>query len=231
MSNPEELQSVINIEFRNKDLLRQAFVHSSYLNENPDFCLPDNERLEFLGDAVLNLVVAEMIFQRFPGFSEGRLTEIRVSLIREETLAQLAAELQLGQYLLLSKGEENSGGRNKQSNLADTIEALIGAVFLDFDLATARDFIVPRIERCLGDLSPVQASKNYKGKLQEHSQTEFRQLPLYRVIDASGPDHDRNFTVEVVLDDKILGTGTGKNKKSAEMNAARAACDHLGIRV
>jgi ribonuclease III len=230
LANPEELQSILRIEFKNKDLLNQAFVHSSYLNENPDFYLLDNERLEFLGDAVLNLVVAEMIFGRFPKSSEGSMTEIRVSLIREETLAQLAAELSLGEYLLLSKGEENSGGRRKQSNLADTYEALIGAIFLDFDLEAARQFIIPRIEHYLSEYSPIQTAKNYKGKLQEYFQTEFKQLPVYRLIDASGPDHDRNFTVEVILDGKVLGTGTGKNKKSAEMSAAGAACEQLGIK-
>jgi ribonuclease III len=231
VANPEELQSIINIEFKNKDLLRQAFVHSSYLNENPELALTDNERLEFLGDAVLNLVVAETIFNRFPSLSEGRLTEIRVSLIREETLAQLAAGLELGEYLSLAKGEENSGGRNKQSNLADTFEALIGAIFLDFDLEAARSFIAPRIEHYLSDLSPVPTAKNYKGHLQEYFQTEYKQLPLYRLVDTSGPDHDRNFIVEVVLDGKVLGRGDGKNKKAAEMNAARTACDQLGIKV
>jgi ribonuclease III len=230
LANPEDLQSILKIEFKNKDLLRQAFVHSSYLNENPEFYLPDNERLEFLGDAVLNLVVAEMIFGLFPKSSEGSLTEIRVSLIREETLAQLAAGLSLGDYLLLSKGEENSGGRNKQSNLADTYESLIGAIFLDFDLEAARQFIIPRMEHYVSEYSPIQTAKNYKGKLQEYFQTEFRQLPVYRLIDATGPDHDRNFTVEVVLDSKVLGTGNGKNKKAAEMNAARAACEQLGVK-
>jgi len=226
-----ELQHIIELEFKDNTLFQQAFVHSSYLNENPDFTTSDNERLEFLGDAVLNLVVAEMLFHKFPELSEGKLTEIRVSLIREETLALLAQELSLGEYLLLSKGEENSGGRNKQSNLADTFEALIGAIFLNYNLEKARQFIIPRISVYINEVNHLQTQKNYKGKLQEFSQSEYKQLPVYNLTDINGPDHERTYSMEVVINNSVMGKGTGKNKKTAEMNAARAACEALGLQI
>ncbi len=221
------LQQDIGITFRNAALLQQAFRHSSFINENPDLPIPDNERLEFLGDAVLNFVVAEKIYHEFPNLTEGELTVLRISLIREDTLARLASDLNLGEYLQLGKGEESSGGRQRQSNLADTLEALIGAIFLDQGLATARDFILRKLHKNLEKIKSGESEQNYKAKLQEFTQAEYKQLPTYHIVESSGPDHDRNFIVEVMLGDKVLGKGFGKSKKAAEIEAARLACEKL----
>jgi ribonuclease III len=231
LNNWSTLQKNIQITFRDLSLLQNTFIHSSYFNENPDSQLDDNERLEFLGDAVLNFVVAEKIFNTFPDLNEGSLTEIRVSLIREETLAQLASELDLGKYLYLGKGEESTGGRNRQSNLADTFEALIGAIFLDQELNATRQFILSRLDKQIKEIDINGIGQNYKAKLQEFSQgqPEYRILPVYRLINESGPDHDKQFDVEVLLDHKVVGTGIGKSKKAAEMEAARSACQNLQI--
>lgn len=221
------LQQNIGVTFQDTSLLQQAFQHSSFINENPDSPISDNERLEFLGDAVLNFTVAEKIYQEFPNLTEGELTVLRISLIREDTLARLASELSLGNYLQLGKGEEASGGRHRQTNLADTFEALIGAIFLDQGLATARDFISRKLSKYLKEIKNGESEQNYKAKLQEFTQAEYKQLPTYHLIESSGPDHDKNFVVEVVLRGKLLGKGFGKSKKAAEIEAARLACEKL----
>jgi len=225
----ENLQDKLHIFFKDKKLLQQAFTHASYTNENPDFPQADNERLEFLGDAILNFIVSRLIFNRYPELPEGNLTEIRSRLIREETLARIASSLNLGNYLLLSKGEENSGGRTKKSNLADTMESLLGAIFLDQGLANVEHFLTLLIDPYLEAIGSDELIINYKGKLQEFTQLQNNKLPTYHLIGVTGPDHDRNFTVEVNLDDSILGKGSGKSKKTAEMDAARSACKKLGI--
>jgi len=213
--------------FRDTSLLQQAFVHSSYINENPGFHLPDNERLEFLGDALLSFIVAEKLYHEFPHFGEGELTEIRILLIRQETLAQLALTLNLGDYLHLGKGEEATGGRERQTNLADAFEALIGAIFLDQGLDTARDFVVGKLGSHLERVRAEGIGRNYKALLQEFTQAKFKQLPTYRIVEASGPDHDKGFIVEVVLGDRVLAAGSGKSKRAAEMEAARLAWGQL----
>jgi len=213
--------------FRDISILKQAFVHSSYINENPGFHLPDNERLEFLGDALLSFIVAERLYHEFPHFGEGELTEIRILLIRQETLAQLALTLHLGDYLHLGKGEEATGGRERQTNLADVFEALVGAIFLDQGLDTARDFVVGKLGSHLERVRTEGIGRNYKALLQEFAQAKFKQLPTYRIVEASGPDHDKGFIVEVVLGDRVLGTGSGKSKRAAEMEAARLAWEQL----
>lgn len=221
------LQQAIGVSFRDLSLLQQAFVHSSYVNENPGFHLPDNERLEFLGDALLSFVVTERLCQEFPQVGEGELTEIRISLIRQATLAQLAIALKLGGYLLLGKGEEASGGRQRETNLADAFEALIGAIFLDQGLDAARNFVLGKLCSRLEKVKDEGVGRNYKTILQEFTQTKHKQLPAYRVIEALGPDHAKGFTVEVSLGDIVLGTGSGKSKRAAEMEAARSAWEKL----
>ena len=227
MVNWQALQQVIGTVFQDPSLLQQAFVHSSYVNENPDFPLPDNERLEFLGDALLSFVVAEKLHHEFPHLAEGELTEIRVSLVRQETLAQQASALTLGDYLYLGKGEESTGGRQRQTNLADAFEALIGAIFLDQGLTAARDFVLGELDSRLERIAARGIGRNYKALLQEFTQAEYQQLPAYRVVETSGPPHDKDFTVEVTLEDKILGTGSGKSKRAAEMEADRSAWEEL----
>jgi len=223
----QALQQTIGITFRDVPLLQQAFIHSSYINENPSFRLLDNERLEFLGDVLLSFIVTEKLYHEFPHSGEGELTEIRISLIRQETLAQLALTLKLGDYLHLGKGEEATGGRERQTNLADAFESLVGAIFLDQGLDAARDFVLSKLGSHLERVSAEGIGRNYKALLQEFTQAKFKQLPTYRVVEASGPDHDKGFTVEVVLEDRVLGVGSGKSKRAAEMEAARSAWEKL----
>jgi len=208
-------------------LLQQAFAHSSYVNENAESDILDNERLEFLGDALLGFTIAEKLYQEFPQLTEGKLTEMRISLVRQETLAQLAAELRLGDYLQLGKGEESTGGRKRQTNLADAFEALTGAIYLDQGLATAQDFILERLDMQLARIKNEGIGQNYKALLQEFTQAKCKQLPTYRTIEASGPAHNKNFVIEVALGNEVLGTGWGKTKKAAEMEAAQAAWERL----
>jgi ribonuclease-3 len=223
----QALQQTIGVPFRDVSLLQQAFIHSSYINENPSCQLLDNERLEFLGDALLSFIVAEKLYHEFPHFGEGELTEIRILLVRQETLAQLALALKLGDYLHLGKGEEATGGRERQTNLADVFESLVGAIFLDQGLDAARDFVLSNFGSRLERVRAEGIWRNYKALLQEFTQAKFRQLPTYRVVEVSGPDHDKGFTVEVVLGDRVLGVGSGKSKRAAEMEAARLAWENF----
>jgi ribonuclease-3 len=223
----QALQQLIGINFKDESLLQQAFIHSSYTNENPGSQIADNERLEFLGDALLSFIVAEELYREFPNFGEGKLTETRVSLIRQETLAEIAVGLKLGDYLLLGKGEEATGGRQKQTNLADALEALIGAIFLDQGLSIVSDFVLAIFAAHLEEVRAKGIGRNYKALLQELTQAKYKQLPAYRIVEASGPDHDKSFVVEVALVDRTLGYGSGKTKRGAEMEAARSAWEKL----
>jgi len=223
----QALQQIIGINFKDKFLLQQAFIHSSYTNENPGAPITDNERLEFLGDALLSFIVAEELYREFPNFGEGKLTEIRVSLIRQETLADIATGLKLGDYLLLGKGEEATGGRRKQTNLADAFEALIGAIFLDQGLGIAADFVLARYAAQLEEVRAKGIERNYKALLQELTQAKYKQLPAYRIVEASGPDHDKSFVIKVTLGERTLGSGSGKTRRAAEMEAARSAWEKL----
>lgn len=215
------------MSFRQESLLEQALVHSSYCNENPDLSYASNERLEFLGDAVLNLVVTKELYDKFPELSEGELTEIRASLVCRNTLAQLAASQQLGDWLLLGRGEELSGGRRKESNLANAMEALIGALYLDQGLAKARRFVLGQIRPQLERIRAGKMVPNYKALLQELIQGQGKPTPVYRLVQATGPDHSKEFTAEVAVNGEVLGMGTGRTKKIAESQAARAAWEKM----
>lgn len=221
------LKQTLGISFSTKSLLEQALVHSSAVNENPELPLSSNERLEFLGDAVLNFIVTNILYREFPDLPEGELTKIRTSLICRETLARLATSLKLGDYLYLGRGEELSGGRKKPSNLANALEAVIGAIFLDQGLASATDLVSKLLSSELQKIKERGVTPNYKTILQEYTQAQYQQTPVYHLIEATGPDHDRSFTVEVLLGDRILGRGSGKSKQSAEMAAARTAWEKL----
>jgi ribonuclease-3 len=221
------LQRIIGIKFKDESLLQQAFIHSSYTNENPGLTINNNERLEFLGDAVLSFIMAEKLYRTFPNFNEGKLTETRISLIRQETLAEIAAGLKLGDYLLLGKGEEATGGRQKQTNLADALEALVGAIFLDQGLIMAENFVSAKFAEQLEEIKERGIGRNYKALLQELTQAKYKHLPVYRVAETSGPDHDKSFIVEVALGETKLGSGSGKTKRAAEMEAARTAWEKL----
>jgi len=208
-------------------LLEQAFVHPSYLNENPGFVLPDNERLEFLGDAILNFTVAERLYKEFPKLSEGDLTEIRASLVCRDTLAEVASSLKIGEWLLLGQGEETSGGRTKQSNLANTMEALIGAIYLDGGLAKARKFVLRQLKPELKKIKAGKMTPNYKALVQEFIQGQKKPAPVYRLVEITGPDHNKEFTAEILVEGEALGRGTGNSKKAAESQAARTAWEKL----
>jgi len=222
MAELAQLEQALNIYFHDKDLLQQVFVHRSYLNEHRSFALGHNERLEFLGDAVLELVVTEYLFRNYPN-PEGELTSWRSALVKGETLAQVAIELNFPEYLLLSYGEAKSGGKNKNLLLANAFEAFIGALYIDSDYKTCQTFIeqyvVSRLENILKNFLFVDP----KSRLQEYTQQRFGQTPQYRVVGESGPDHAKTFEVEVFVGERSIGKGTGSSKQSAQISAAEAA--------
>jgi len=208
-------------------LLEQALVHSSYINENSSFAPASNERLEFLGDAVLGLVVAEKVYQDSPQLTEGEMTKLRAALVRRETLVRIARGIGLGDYLYLGKGEEASGGRHKPANLAAVLEAVVAAIFLDRGSSIVREFVLRLLDIELQRVVSQGTGVDYKSELQELIQAREQQTPTYYVMETIGPDHDKRFTVEVRLGAAVLGRGSGKNKKAAESEAARSALEQL----
>ncbi len=227
MANLATLQQTLGISFNDSSLLEQALVHSSYINENPGLAPTSNERLEFLGDAVLGLIVTEKLYQDLPHSDEGKMTRLRATLVRRDTLARMARGIRLGDYLYLGKGEETGGGQNRPVNLAGALEAVIAAIFLDQGLAITRDFILRLLNSELQKAVRQGAGADYKSQLQELIQDREQQAPVYCVVEAVGPDHDRRFTVEVRVGGTVLGTGSGKSKKAAETEAARTALEQL----
>lgn len=226
MSDSDSLKAfeeALGLEFDDKSLLQQAFVHRSYINENPGFRLESNERLEFLGDAVLGFVVAHNLYRLFPDQPEGALTSLRAALVRSETLARVARRLGLGAYLFLGRGEEAGGGRSRPTILASAFEAFLGALLLDQGLDACRDFITVNLQDELAKVVREKSSKDYKSRLQEMTQGRWQLTPTYRTIAAEGPDHNRVFTVEVLVGGKPIAQGTGRNKQAAEQDAARQA--------
>jgi ribonuclease-3 len=221
------VQQSLGVKFKDKSLLEQALVHDSYVNENPDFAPTSNERLEFLGDAVLGAIIAEKLYQDFPAYAEGKLSQIRANLVRRDTLARVAERIQLGSYLFLGKGEETSNGRHKTPNLAGVLEAMIGAIFLDQGLKKTREFVLELMAEDYGKIVSAGTEGDYKSKLQEVVQAKEQQTPIYVLTSATGPDHDRWFSIEVRLGEKIMGRGEGKSKKMAESEAARDALEKL----
>lgn len=223
----EQFQKHNGLAFRQPDLLNQALTHRSYINEHPDTDLIDNERLEFLGDAVLDFVTGDMLFRRFPDMPEGDLTRLRAALVRTESLASLASEVQLGQTLRMGKGEEASGGRKRPSNLCGAFEALVGAIYLDQGMAAAVEFVMPRLEKRLSQVLAEALDKDARSVLQEKSQAAYNLTPIYNLVSASGPDHDRQFTFEVVIGGQVVGRGVGHSKQAAAQVAARDALHTL----
>jgi ribonuclease-3 len=221
------LQKILGVSFSNPSLLEQALVHSSFINENPAATLGQNERLEFLGDAVLDFIVADKLYQSFPDLSEGQMTKFRALLVRRDTLAHIAREIRLGDYLYMGKGEEASGGRHKTPNLAGALEAVIAAVYLDRGIAAAGDIVTRLLAEEWDKLTSHRVGIDYKSKLQEFTQSRYQSTPIYRLISETGPDHNKAFTVEVIVNKQTLGAGTGKNKKLAETEAARLALERL----
>ena len=227
MADLATLQQTLGVSFNDLSLLEQALVHSSYLNENPDFALTSNERLEFLGDAVLGVVTAEKLYQECLYSDEGEMTRLRADLVRRDTLARMAKAISLGNYLYMGKGEEANGGRRNPANLAGAIEAVIAAVFLDQGPAAARNFILRLLDTELQKIVNHGVVVDDKSRLQQLIQARVQQTPSYYVVEASGPDHDKKFTVEVKIGNTMLGRGSGKSKKAAEIEAAREALERF----
>lgn len=215
------------MKFKNKDLLENAFVHRSYLNEHPKFKLPSNERLEFLGDAVLEFLTSEHLYKTYDREPEGRLTVYRSSLVKTETLAALAKDLDFGSKLKLSKGEDESGGRKSEYLLADTFEAVVGALYLDQGIPACREFLEENLFSKLEEIVKTKAYKDYKSLLQEIAQEKVNFTPIYKVLEEHGPDHDKIFRVGVFIRDRKEGVGEGSSKQKAEVEAARDALEKL----
>jgi ribonuclease-3 len=221
------LSHILGVSFRDLSYLERAVTHTSYVNENLGVAVISNERLEFLGDAILGFVVAEKLYRDFPDLSEGEMTRRRSVLVRRETLARVAREIRLGDYLYLGKGEEAGGGRHKPTNLACALEAVIGAVFLDRGLAASREVVLRLLAAELAGAGQSDTGVDSKSRLQEIIQSRYQVAPAYRLLEAVGPDHDRTFTVEVSAGENVLGRGSGGSKKLAETEAARAALERL----
>jgi ribonuclease III len=221
----ERLEATIGVSFKQRDLLRQSMVHRSYLNETPGFKLGSNERLEFLGDAVLDFIVADDLYKRYPDHPEGELTSLRAALVRLETLGRIAARLNLGDYLLMSRGEQQSGGRDRETLLGRAFEALIGAMYLDMGLEQTRSVVLRHLTPELSHIIAEQHLKDPKSRLQERAQADFGITPSYRTVLATGPEHAKEFTVEVNLGDLVIGRGAGRSKQHAAQEAAKLALD------
>ena len=229
MSGTDGIQQRLGLEFNSPGLLVEALTHPSYLNENPDAPTNSYQRLEFLGDAILGSITAEELFHRYPDLPEGELTRFRSHLVQERSLAEIASELDLGEYLYVGRGEEASGGRHRSSTLAAALEALIGAVYLDQGADVARALVMDLLG---GEIARAEESGGApldpKSHLQEMVQAKHGHLPCYRVVNTEGPDHKRIFTVEVWLENRVAGVGTAQRKLDAEREAASMAIEALG---
>lgn len=222
----QEIENKLGTIFINKTLLNQSFTHSSYGHEHK---IPDNERLEFLGDAILKLVISEYIYHKFPEKAEGDLTKIRAAVISDETLSVVGRRLDLGVYLLMSGNEKRTGGVRRKSNLANTLEAIIGAVFLDAGLGKSREMILGLLNPEIEKTSKAGYIGDFKSALQEFAQKRKWDLPRYHVTRETGPKHRRVFWIEVKIKGRRKGTGRGRNKKEAEQRAAMHALSKLKI--
>jgi ribonuclease III len=226
-SDLRKLEKQLGVAFRNPELLRQAFTHSSYVNEHRMTVSKDNERLEFLGDAVLELTVSEFLYAKYPERSEGELTKQRASIVCEPSLVTHAVALNFGEFVLLGKGEEMTGGRSRPALLADVFEAFIGALYLDQGLAAVQAFLRAHMFPQISWEGRSQMA-DYKTQLQELVQQQGSASLEYRIVDERGPAHEKQFLAEVWMDERLLGQGTGRSKKEAEQEAAAKALSQLG---
>ncbi len=225
----EKFQNQFHLHFSNPALLATALKHRSYLNLTNEPRINSNERLEFLGDAVLDLVATHFLFEKFPNKTEGQLSKAKSVLVSKPVMGDIARELSLGELVLMNRGEEKTGGRRRKSILADAFEAIIGAIYLDMGLEAARQFIHHYL---LSDIKKILRKglyKNYKSMLLEYAQGNNRGLPVYKIIEESGPDHAKEFVIGVWLGNEKLGEGRGKSKKIAEQEAAKQAVQKLQI--
>ncbi|WP_420629295.1 ribonuclease III [Candidatus Leptofilum sp.] len=218
-----ELENNLNIQFKDYSLLMRALTHRSYLNENPGEVLEDNERLEFLGDAVLDFIVGAYLYHRFPEMDEGELTSLRAALVRAKTLASFARQLEIGRFLLLGYGETENGGRERTPLLCASFEAVIGAVYLDQGLPAVKPLVERLISPALTEIMAESLHKDAKSEFQVWAQAKFNITPRYEVSGASGPDHAKEFTVQVLLNEDVWGEGIGRSKQRAAQAAAKEA--------
>lgn len=214
-------------QFHDPSLLLRALTHRSFLNENPDLAPEDNQRLEFLGDAVLDFLTAAWLYHRFPEFQEGRLTSLRAALVRSPTLAKFARHLGIGIHLRLGRGEEENGGRNREANLCDAFEAVVGALYLDDGLPAVEALLYPLLEHETERVLAAELDRDPKSRFQEWSQAELGVTPHYRTVEATGPDHARTFVVAVHVRDEVYGQGRGSSKQAAAHAAAEVALQRI----
>ncbi|MCL2155530.1 MAG: ribonuclease III [Leptospirales bacterium] len=214
------IQNRINVKFKDKNLLDRALTHRSYVNESSIKKVKDNERLEYLGDSVLGLVVNEYLFTRFENYPEGDLAKIKSAVVSEATLAKVAREINLGSFLLMGKGEELNGGRDRSSILANSFEALIGAVYLDRGIKDCRNFILTLLKKDIERIDSMTYLMDPKTTLQEYVQKKYKERPIYEVVEEKGPDHKKEFVVRLIINGKEAARGSGSSKRRAEMTAA-----------
>lgn len=221
-----DLEKKIGIEFKNKNLLKEALTHCSYLNENPSWG-QHNERMEFLGDSVLELITSEFLYKKYPNENEGQLTILRAALINYQMLAQVAREIELENYLLLSKGEAKDFGKGREAILADAFEALLAAIYLDQGYKVSEDFVIKFLLPHLDEIEKLQLYKDPKSLLQEMIQEQSKSTPTYKVLEESGPEHQKIFRVGVYVGEKLIAEGKGSSKQEGELNAASQALSSL----
>lgn len=218
-----DLENIIDIQFKDKELLKHSLIHRSYVNEILDQKIESNERIEFLGDAVLEIIITEYLFFKYPKRPEGELTSFRAATVNTKSLAKTAQQIDLGKYIYMSKGEKLTGGEERPYILANTFEALLGAIYLDQGFSTAKKFIervlIPKIENIVDNRLDIDS----KSRLQETAQAKLGITPTYKLIEATGPDHNKNFVMSVIIGKHVFGTGEGGNKQEAEENAAEDA--------
>lgn len=225
--NKEELERSLNIKIQDPELFKCAFTHRSYLNENPGYDNPSNERLEFLGDAVLQLLSSEFLYHNYPEKQEGVMTNLRASLVNTISLAKEAKRLEYGQHLLLSNGEDASGGRDKEYILANTFEAVLGALYLENGLSLCKTFLEKELFYKIEEIIENEAFKDSKSQFQEAAQEKFGVTPSYQVLDAWGADHDKTYKVGAFIGKDLFGEGEGSSKQKAEQKAAKIALDKV----
>jgi len=224
------LQQKLKVKFKDKSLLYRALTHRSYVNEVGK-SLKYNERLEYLGDSVLALVVNEYLFKRYSSYFEGELAKIKSAVVSEDTLAKVADDLKLGSFIFMGKGEEQNGGRERPSILANTLEALMGAIYLDLGLKASKRFVLSLLKSDIERINDLTYLRDPKTTLQEHVQKKYKERPEYKVIKESGPDHNKFFTVKLIIHGNDISTGIGSSKRKAEMDAAKEALEKIEARV
>lgn len=228
MPNASSLIQGVDLEFNDFTLLKQALTHRSYINEHGvSSDTGDNERLEFLGDAVLDFLVGDMLYQRYTDLPEGDLTRLRAALVRTESLASLSRQIGLGKALRMGRGEEHTGGRERITNLCAVFEALVGALYLDQGLPAVKNFVTPHLDTLLEQILIEASDRDARSSLQEWSQAELNLTPMYRTVSSSGPDHQKEFLVEVLIGGVVAGQGIGRSKQAGAQAAARSALENI----